>query len=42
VQFSFPRRRLNAVRAYLERPTMAAGEIGKYALEYFMENEEIK
>jgi hypothetical protein len=41
VQFRVHKRKLQAVREHLGRRTMAAGEIGKYALDYLIENEEI-
>jgi hypothetical protein len=41
VQFKVPRKKLEAVRAHLEKPSMSAGDIGRHAFDYFMENEEI-
>jgi hypothetical protein len=42
VQFKVHRRKLDAIREHLDRPSMSAGEIGRHALEYFMTNEEIE
>jgi len=34
-------KRLKAIREFLGRPGMSAGDIGRHALDYFMENEGI-
>jgi hypothetical protein len=42
VQFKVHKRKIEAIREHLGRPSMSAGDIGRYALEYFMTNEEIE